>query len=102
MACGFIVGARPGFDLARAATALPDSISAVELPTDHPGSPLLSLRDSAGHQSPLYLLTDLAEDVSATFVRAALGHQPDADPDVVLDAEVAKYIHKNRLYSADI
>ena len=100
--CGFIVGARPGFDLDRAAAALPRGISTVKLPSDHTDSLLLSLRDSAGHQSPLYLLTDLAEDVSATAVRAALSRHPAEDPDAVLDPLVAKYIHDHNLYSVGV
>jgi len=108
MACGFIVGARPGFDLDLAAAALPRGISAAKLPSGHPGSLLLSLRDPEGHRSPLYLLTDLAEDVSATAVRAALSLHaaaapdaaPDPDTDPVLDPEVAKYIRDHQLYSA--
>jgi nicotinate-nucleotide adenylyltransferase len=99
MACGFIVGARPGFDLARAAAALPNGIRAAEEPSDNPRTALLSLDDATGNLSPLYLLTDLAEDVSATAVRAALSHHPDADADVVLDPEVAKYIREHHLYS---
>ena len=99
MACGYIVGARPGFDLSHAAAALPKGISAVQLPSGHPGVLKLSLRNNEGRQSPLYLLGDLAEDVSATSVRAALGHHPSADPDAVLEPEVAKYIHEHRLYS---
>ena len=108
MACGFIVGARPGFDLDLAAAALPRGVSAVKLPSDHAGSLLLSLRDPKGHRSPLYFLTDLAEDVSATAVRAALSLHaaaapdaaPDPAPDPVLDPEVAKYIRDHQLYSA--
>jgi len=102
MACSFIVGARPGFDLARAAAAVPKGISASQLPSDYPRSSLLSLSNTAGHQSLLYLLTDLAEDVSATAVRAALSRHPAADPDAVLDPTVAKYIHEHNLYSADL
>jgi nicotinate-nucleotide adenylyltransferase len=101
MACGFIVGARPGFDLFHAAVVLPEGVSAVEQPSAHPGARLLSLRDSGGHQSPLYLLTDLAEDVSATAVRAALSRHAAADPDAVLDPGVANYIHEHNLYSVD-
>jgi len=102
MACGFIVGARPGFELTHAAAALPEEVSAVEVPSEHPGVLLLILRNSTGHQSPLYLLTDLAEDVSATAVRSALSGHPEIDPDSVLDPEVARYIHQRRLYSTDI
>jgi nicotinate-nucleotide adenylyltransferase len=101
MACGFIVGARPGFDLARAAAALPKGISAAELPSDT-RTELLSLRDAAGNHSPLFLLTDLAEDVSATAVRGALRRDPSTDPDAILDPEVAKYIHEHHLYSASM
>jgi len=102
MACGFIVGARPGFDLDHAAAALPKSITAIQMPSDKPGSLLLSLCDSSGHQSPLYLLTDLSEDVSATAVRAALSHHPVEEVDAVLDPKVASYIHEHNLYSVDM
>jgi nicotinate-nucleotide adenylyltransferase len=102
MACGFIVGARPGFDLSHAVAALPEDISASERPLDYPGALQLSLQDSAGHQSPLYLLTDLAEDVSATAVRAALSGRMAAQPGSVLDPKVAEYIHRHNLYSLDI
>ncbi|MBV8115874.1 MAG: nicotinate (nicotinamide) nucleotide adenylyltransferase [Silvibacterium sp.] len=101
MACGFIVGARPGFDLFHADGVFPEGVSAVEQPSAYPGARLLSLRDSGGHQSPLYLLTDLAEDVSATAVRDALSGRLTTDPDAVLDAGVANYIHEHNLYSVD-
>lgn len=102
MGCGFIVGARPGFDLARATAALPEDISAIERPSEYTGALVLSLTNTAGHQSPLYLLTDLAEDVSATAVRNALSGHPAAEPDAALDPNVAGYIHEHNLYSLDI
>lgn len=101
-ACAFIVGARPGFDLVHAAAALPQGMAAIALPSDEPGSLLLSIRDRTGDPSRLYLLTDLAEDVSATAVRAALVRHSAGDPDALLDPKVAKYIHEHKLYSVDI
>ena len=102
MACEFIVGARPGFDLSHAAAALPEGMSAIELPSEQAGSLLLSIRDPAGHESRLYLLNDLAEDVSATGVRAALSHQSPGDSDSVLSPQVARYIHEHNLYSVNM
>jgi nicotinate-nucleotide adenylyltransferase len=102
MACDFIVGARPGFELSHAAAALPQGISASEVPADSSGCSQLTLRDAAGHQSKLYLLCDLAEDVSATALRTALSRRPGADPSALLDPEVAKYIHQHDLYSPGI
>jgi len=101
-ACGFIVGARPGFELSRATAALPQGFSVREGTSDSPDATLLWLGDSAGKRSPVYLLTDLAEDVSATEVRAALGRQPNANSNEVLDPAVAGYIHEHGLYSSDV
>ena len=102
MACDFIVGARPGFDLHQIPQALPPGIRAIRQ-SDASGCLLSELSDQAGHRSRLYLLPDLAEDVSATEVRAALSHpiERHADPDAVLSPGVANYIHAHGLYSAD-
>ncbi len=73
--CDFIVGARPGFDLDQAAAGLPSGISATPVPTDLPRTQVLNLAAQTGGQSRLYLLLDLAEDISATQIRAALSRR---------------------------
>lgn len=102
MACDFIVGARPGFDLALIPKALPAGIQVTNEQSDLPGCLVLCLTDSSGRMSHLYLLPDLAEDVSATAVRAALRHQikMNLDTSAVLVPEVANYIREHRLYEA--
>ncbi len=95
IACDFIVGARPGFDLSNIKVALPKSISAKPFVSDIPGVQLFKLaRD--GYASTLYLLTDLAEHVSATEIRAVLQGQAAAGR--VLNPQVAKYIREHHLY----
>jgi nicotinate-nucleotide adenylyltransferase len=103
MACDFIVGARPGFDLDQIPRALPDGIHAVKEQSDSPGRLLSQLTDPTGRQSHLYLLPDLAEDVSATEVRAALSDHMDThtDPNAVLSPQVANYIRAHRLYGVE-
>ncbi|HUY82246.1 MAG TPA: nicotinate (nicotinamide) nucleotide adenylyltransferase [Acidobacteriaceae bacterium] len=96
LACHFIVGARPGLDLTQAAAALPEGISAKPLPSTLPHTQLLELTAPDGRQSYIYLLTDLAEDVSATQIRAALSG--DAQPNSVLPPSVAAYIRQHHLY----
>ena len=103
MACDFIVGARPGFDIGQIPRALPGGIHAVGEQPGSPGCLISRLSDLDGHRSHLYLLPDLAEDVSATEVRAALNHPMDrhTDPGAVLSPGVANYIHAHMLYRAD-
>src|SRR5271170_1114150 len=72
VSCDFIVGARPRFDLGRLAAALPESISVAAEDADLHGYLVLGLRGKSGGSSRLYLLPELAEDVSATEVRTAL------------------------------
>ena len=95
--CDFIVGARPGFDLGHAETALPGGLSARPLATELPHTQLLELTAKNGRQSRLYLLTDLAEDVSATQIRAALRGETEAG--TVLNSAVIEYIHAHHLYT---
>jgi nicotinate-nucleotide adenylyltransferase len=95
--CDFIVGARPGFDLGPAAAALPDGISSNRLPTDLPNARVLELADQAGRRSRLYLLMDLAENVSATQVRSALCG--DSGITRLLSPAVEQYIRAHRLYT---
>jgi nicotinate-nucleotide adenylyltransferase len=103
MACDFIVGARPGFDLDQIPRALPAGIRAASEQSRLPGCLLSQLSDSSGRRTRLYLLPDLAEDVSATEVRAALSHheQTPASAKAVLSPEVTNYIHAHRLYGVD-
>lgn len=103
MACDFIVGARPGFDFAQIPRALPAGIRAVSEQSDLPGCLLSQLTDPARRQSHLYLLPDLAEDVSATEVRTALSDHMEAhtDPNSVLSRGVADYIRGHRLYGVE-
>ena len=95
--CDFIVGARPGFDLSHAEAALPAGISARPLTTDLIHTQVLELKDQTGRSSRLYLLLDLAEDVSATEIRSALRGEVDAIS--VLNPMVAEYIRVHHLYS---
>ncbi|MGB0125161.1 MAG: nicotinate (nicotinamide) nucleotide adenylyltransferase [Silvibacterium sp.] len=96
--CDFIVGARPGFDLNQAAAAgLPGGTSATPVPTDLPHTQVLNLAAQTGGQSRLYLLLDLAEDISATQIRAALAG--DSETRNVLNPAVIEYIRVHRLYS---
>lgn len=97
LTCDFIVGARPGFDLAQAASALPLEISAMPAPSQLPHMRVLDLTARNSRLAArLYLLIDLAVDVSATHIRAALTGK--ADPGSVLDPAVIEYIHAHHLY----
>ena len=100
VSCDFIVGARPRFDLGRLAAALPESISVAAEDADLHGYLVLGLRGRSGGSSRLCLLADLAEDVSATEVRAALSRVagPEANIGRVLNPSVAKYIQQHKLY----
>jgi nicotinate-nucleotide adenylyltransferase len=93
--CDFIVGGRPGFDLGQAEAALPSGISAAAVPTKLPGIRLLELNAGNRH-SRLYLLKDLAEDISATQIRSAL--RGEGEPGKVLSPAVAQYIREHHLY----
>ena len=94
--CNFIVGGRPGFDLGHAEAALPSGIAATLLPTELPGTRLFELSDG-DRNSSLYLLMDLAEDISATQIRSAL--RGEASAAGVLDPAVARYIGIHHLYA---
>lgn len=95
--CDFIVGARPGFDLNQAAAGLPSGISATPVPTDLPRTQVLNLAAQTGGQSRLYLLLDLAENISATQIRAALTGASETPN--LLNPAVIEYIRIHRLYS---
>jgi nicotinate-nucleotide adenylyltransferase len=96
-ACDFIVGARPGFDLTRAEALLPDGISAKPLSSVLPNTQVLQLENRERRRSRLYLLTDLAEDVSATQIRAAL--RGEIPPGQILDPAVEEYVRTHHLYA---
>jgi nicotinate-nucleotide adenylyltransferase len=104
MECDFIVGARPGFDLGQIPKALPPEIRVAGEHPDVSGCRLWQLSNSSGHHTRVYLLPDLAEDISATEVRAALSHhaEPQTGPEAVLAPGVANYIRAHRLYGVDI
>jgi len=95
-ACDFIVGARPSFDLGDVEDALPSGIRAKPLATKLPDTQSLELVAPNGRRSRLYLLTDLAEDVSASEIRSAL--QQKTNPSSVLRPAVAEYIRAHHLY----
>ena len=107
LACDFIVGARPGFDLAQVRAALPETIAAVPVTSDLPHTQVLELsRDpdpshaAVRPSSRLYLLTDLAENASATAIRAHIhaALRGNAQPHSVLAPAVAAYIRTHHLY----
>lgn len=97
MTCDFIVGARPGFDLGGARSALPRGISAKPLKTELLNVQVLELRRPGQRPTRLYLLLDLAEDVSATDIRVAL--QGGTTKDSVLAPAVLQYIREHHLYA---
>jgi nicotinate-nucleotide adenylyltransferase len=100
LSCDFIVGARPGFHLAQARTALPPGLSVTSTPTSLPHTQLLELAGPGHRSTRLYLLTDLAEDVSATRIRNRIrvAIHDDTDPGDILNPAVAKYIRAQHLY----
>lgn len=94
--CDFIVGARPGFDLNDVTAALPNGVTAAPRAPQDPRTRIFELRAENG-ASRLYLLTDLAVDVSATQIRSALrGESGSAN---VLAPAVLEYIRTNHLYT---
>jgi nicotinate-nucleotide adenylyltransferase len=95
--CDFIAGARPGFDLSQARAALPAGISANAVPTQLPQTTLLELTTPNARHSRLYLLMDIAEDVSATQIRSALRGEVGAGE--VLNPAVVEYIRTHHLYA---
>lgn len=95
--CDFIVGARPGFDLSHAKAALPSGVSANPLTTQLPQTMLLELTAPNGRDSRLYLLMDIAEDISATQIRSALRGEGGAGE--VLNPAVIEYIRTHHLYT---
>jgi nicotinate-nucleotide adenylyltransferase len=96
MACDFIVGARPGFDLGRLAAALPENIAVAAEEADAAGCLVLGMRNPAQKCSRLYLLPDLAEDVSATELRRTL--QTGGETGEAVAPDVMRYIREHGLY----
>lgn len=94
--CDFIVGARPGFNLSDAKAALPETLTVTPLATELPHTELLEINGPNGRHSRLYLLTELAEDVSASEIRSALRGSPDRG--AALHPAVAAYIRAHHLY----
>lgn len=94
--CDFIVGARPGFDLSRAQAALPGGLQARVLPTSIPHTQVMELEGN-GRCSRVYLMMDLAEEVSASEIRSAL--RGEAESGGVLARPVEQYIRIHELYT---
>lgn len=94
--CDFIVGARPGFDLDHIETALAPGISATSIPCELPYIQAFNLAGQNGRTSKLYLLTDLAIDISATQIRSAL--LGEIDTAKFIDPAVEQYIREHHLY----
>lgn len=94
--CDFIVGARPGFDLTNVEAALPDGISARPIQDQLSQTKTFELSGPAGHHSRLYLLAELAIDISATQIRSALLGETEAAK--YLDPGVEQYIRQHHLY----
>jgi nicotinate-nucleotide adenylyltransferase len=94
LACDFVVGSRPGFDLRKIAAALPERVSLGAEESGAPDCLVIGLRGEGGKESRLYLLTDLAEDISATEIRQELRARAGA----AIDPAVAAYIEERGLY----
>lgn len=91
--CDWIVAARPGFSLARAAHALPPQVTVTQV-DDGPQRCLL-LTHPHGSTTRVWFLPDMQEDISATQVRST----PHTGTDIGI-AAVEDYIRKARLYTA--
>ncbi|MFT4114042.1 nicotinate (nicotinamide) nucleotide adenylyltransferase [Silvibacterium sp.] len=91
-----VVGARPGFVLDHAALTLPPGVRVEGLAEDRPGCRGYTVQHPSG-RSMLYLLPDLAEEVSATEIRTE-----HAEVDERLNPAVTGYIRTHGLYRARI
>lgn len=89
--CDWIVAARPGFPLERAANAVPSPVSATQVEGG------LALAHSGGGATRVWFLADIQEDISATEVRSA-GNMPGASG----IGAVEDYVRKARLYRTDV
>lgn len=102
--CDVIVGARPGFDLNQVEAVLPRGLSVTPLAPEFPHTRTFELT-ADNNDAPqrkqgaarLYLLTDLAEEISATQIRSAL--RGDAGTAGVLNPAVVEYIRSHHLYT---
>jgi nicotinate-nucleotide adenylyltransferase len=92
--CDWIVAARPGFSLARAAQAVASKIEVAQV-GEGPERGLL-LGHPGGSATRVWFLPDLAEDISATEVRSALHTGIDSGIPAV-----EEYIRKARLYRSE-
>jgi nicotinate-nucleotide adenylyltransferase len=116
--CDFIVASRPGFSLEQIASFLPDGVVARETRLE-PGAPppsmskgtvsrsatrtdqgldlsQIRLTGPGGHESTLFMLSGLEEDISATEIRAAL--HDGAETKRLLAPDVAQFIREHGLY----
>jgi nicotinate-nucleotide adenylyltransferase len=98
-ACNMVVAARPGFSLEDLAAALPDGVSVGPCNSPLQADRVLCLYAEGQPPTRLYLLPDLAEDVSASEIRVAL--QRGSDEAAVLSPRVAGYIREHGLYRED-
>ncbi|HET9087550.1 MAG TPA: nicotinate (nicotinamide) nucleotide adenylyltransferase [Acidobacteriaceae bacterium] len=90
--CDWIVGARPGFDLSRAAQAVPSEVTVAR---ENNGDCDLLLAHSEGTTTRVWLLPDLDESISATDLRDGL-RNAEADTGI---AAVEEYVRKAELYT---
>ena len=93
--CEFIVAGRPGYSLADVANALPEGIRP-RAEVTRPFQKQAATGDLVLPQATLHLLGDLHQSASATAIReAAAAGKPLGR---FVDAPVAEYIRKMRLY----
>lgn len=92
--CDWIVAARPGFYLSRAAQAVPSKIEVTQIEEGTERGLLLG--HPGGGATRVWFLPDLAEDISATEVRSALHTGIDSGI-----PSIEEYIRKARLYRSD-
>ena len=90
--CDWIVAARPGFDLGRAAQAVP---SEVIVTRGNDGEYDLLLAHSDGATTRVWFLPDLDESISATDLRGSL-RNAEANTGI---AAVEEYVRKAGLYT---
>ncbi len=93
--CDFIVAGRPGFSLEQINGALPKGV--VNMGKHREGGiTRFALAGPSGQSAELFVLPDLAQDISATEIRAALAE--GSEPQTVLPPAVAEYIRSHGLY----
>jgi nicotinate-nucleotide adenylyltransferase len=99
--CEFIVVSRPGFSLAQIASALPETIrpsqAILKAARQHDTLADDGNRTLVLQGATLHLLDTVAENVSATQIRAAAA-KPGARLERYVGEAVAEYIRKTRLY----